>query len=249
MGRGAGMNIYAETCPQYLVLTAEDLKGLNMDISGAKYVCSPPPRDRASQQLSGGRSRAGCSKPSPPTIARFAMTTRPARRPEGADLVPLGAKRHSGGRGAPADLSRRVSQKGASAQEFVALTSTNHAKMYGLYPRKGSIVIRADADIVIWDANRKVTLTDELMQHGSDYTPYEGLEVTGWPVKTLLRGQVVVDDGRIVASQERPVPAARDDPAAACGRLELPAVRWNQGAEGVVIPAQAGIQSCISALK
>ena len=53
--------------------------------------------------------------------------------------------------------------------EFVALTATNHAKMYGLYPRKGSIMIGADADIVIWDANRKVTLTDALMQHGGDY--------------------------------------------------------------------------------
>jgi len=70
--------------------------------------------------------------------------------------------------------------------------------MYGLYPRKGSIMIGADADIVLWDADKKVTLTQALMEHGSDYTPYEGMEVTGWPVKTLLRGKVVADDGRIV---------------------------------------------------
>ena len=76
----------------------------------------------------------------------------------------------------------------------MALTSTNHAKMYGLYPQKGSIVVGADADIALWDPKRQDTLTQDLLHHGSDYTPYEGFEVTGWPVKTLLRGQA--RDGR-----------------------------------------------------
>jgi len=83
-------------------------------------------------------------------------------------------------------------------QEFAALSATNHAKMYGLYPRKGSIMIGADADIAIWDPSRKVTLTQDLMRHGSDCTPYEGIEVTGWPVKTLVRGVVVNNDGNVV---------------------------------------------------
>jgi dihydropyrimidinase len=72
--------------------------------------------------------------------------------------------------------------------------------MYGLYPRKGSIMVGADADIVLWDADKKVTLTHDLMLHGSDYTPYEGMEVTGWPVKTLLRGELIADEGRIVGA-------------------------------------------------
>ena len=72
--------------------------------------------------------------------------------------------------------------------------------MYGLYPRKGSIMVGADADIALWDADRKVTLTQDLMQHGSDYTPYEGMEVTGWPVKTLLRGTLVADEGQVVGA-------------------------------------------------
>ena len=72
--------------------------------------------------------------------------------------------------------------------------------MYGLYPRKGSIMIGADADIAIWDADKKVTLSHDLMQHGSDYTPYEGMEVTGWPVKTLVRGMLVADNGRVVGT-------------------------------------------------
>ena len=100
----------------------------------------------------------------------------------------------------PILFSEGVKKGRISLSEFVALTATNHAKMYGLYPRKGSIMIGADADIAIWDPERKVTLTQELMHHGSDYTPYEGMEVTGWPIKTLLRGALVADDGRIVGA-------------------------------------------------
>ena len=84
--------------------------------------------------------------------------------------------------------------------------------MYGLYPRKGSIMVGADADIAIWDPDKKVSLSQDLMQHGSDYTPYEGMEVTGWPVKTLLRGALVVDNGRDRRrAGNGSVPGAADD--------------------------------------
>jgi len=198
--RRRGLKIYAETCPQYLVLTAEDLKGLNMDTSGAKYVCSPPPRDRASQEaiwrgLASGVFETFSSDHCPFRFDDEAGKKHPKARtsfrwvPNG---IPGVAAR------LPILFSEGVKKGRISLTEFVALTSTNHAKMYGLYPRKGSIMVGADADIVLWDADRTVMLTDELMQHGSDYTPYEGMEVTGWPVKTLLRGEVVVDEGRIV---------------------------------------------------
>ena len=82
--------------------------------------------------------------------------------------------------------------------EFVALTSTNHARMYGLYPKKGSIAPGFDADIVLWDPNRKETIRQELMHHGADYTPYEGIAVTGWPVATFLRGKLVAEEGKIL---------------------------------------------------
>jgi dihydropyrimidinase len=81
--------------------------------------------------------------------------------------------------------------------QFVALTSTNHAKLYGLYPRKGTIAIGADADIALWDPDKRLTLTNDLLQHGADYTPYEGLDVRGWPVCLLLRGKTVVADGQM----------------------------------------------------
>jgi dihydropyrimidinase len=83
----------------------------------------------------------------------------------------------------------------------VALTATNHAKMYGLHPRKGTIAVGADADIAIWDPERKVTISQSLLHHGSDYTPYEGLEVTGWPVTTIVRGRTIVRDGMLAADR------------------------------------------------
>ena len=73
--------------------------------------------------------------------------------------------------------------------------------MYGLYPRKGAIGVGFDADIVLWDPNKRETIRQAIMHHGADYTPYEGMAVTGWPVMTMLRGKVVAEDGRIVGEK------------------------------------------------
>lgn len=95
----------------------------------------------------------------------------------------------------PAHFARftvtEISQKGQSLRRFVALTATNPAKLYGLYPRKGSIFVGADADIALWDPKRKVTIDNAKLHHNVDYTPYQGIEVQGWPVLTLSRGKVV----------------------------------------------------------
>jgi dihydropyrimidinase len=77
----------------------------------------------------------------------------------------------------------------------VSITATEPAKIYGLHPRKGEILVGADADIVLWDPNREVTIGAGLMHDLAGYTPYEGRKVTGWPVTVLSRGRVVVDDG------------------------------------------------------
>jgi len=81
------------------------------------------------------------------------------------------------------------------------LTSTNHARIYGLYPRKGSIAVGFDADIVLWDPKLRKTIRQSDLHHGSDYTPWEGFEVTGWPIMTIARGQVVADNGQIVGTK------------------------------------------------
>jgi dihydropyrimidinase len=195
-----GLKVYGETCPQYLVLTENDLQGLNME--GAKYVCSPPPRDEASQAACWEGIRTG-------VFSVFSSDHCPFRYddPQGK-LAPKGRTSFrwvpNGIPGVatrlPILFSEGVVKGRIDLNRFVALTSTNHAKTYGLYPRKGTIAVGADADIVIWDPDKRVTITHDLLRDGSDYTPYEGREVTGWPVLTMVRGRVVVRDGELVGA-------------------------------------------------
>jgi dihydropyrimidinase len=83
--------------------------------------------------------------------------------------------------------------------QFVRLTATNPAKLFGLAPRKGTIAPGADADLVLWDPDRSVTITNEMLQHVIDYTPYQGMQVTGWPYATIRRGDLVMRDGKVTA--------------------------------------------------
>src|SRR6266566_271008 len=196
-----GLQVYGETCPQYIALTADDLKGLNMDESGSKYVCSPPPRDRASwdaiwEGLTQGVFQTFSSDHCP-FYFEGPMGKKNAKARTSFRWVPNGIPGVE--TRLPILWSKGVAEGRITANEFVALTSTNHAKMYGLYPDKGSIAVGFDADLVLWDDKRKETIRQELMHQGADYTPYEGLAVTGWPVMTILRGKVVAEEGRILA--------------------------------------------------
>jgi len=215
-----GLKVYGETCPQYLVLTAKDLEGLNME--GAKYVCSPPPRDEASQQAcwEGLQQKIFSLYSSDHCPFRYDETGKLAARgrtsfrwvPNGIPGVETRL---------PILFSEGVKKGRISLNDFVALTATNHAKTYGLYPRKGTIAVGADADIAIWDPDRTVTISQSLLHHGSDYTPYEGLAVTGWPVSTMVRGRFVVRDGELVGAKGAGAYVARDKSplAAPAGRV------------------------------
>jgi dihydropyrimidinase len=205
-----GLKVYGETCPQYLVLTEKDMDGLNME--GAKYVCSPPPRDEASQKacwlgLETGVFQVFSSDHCPFRYDDPAGKLNPKGRtsfrwvPNGIPGVETRA---------PILFSEGVGKGRITLNQFVALTATNHAKMYGLHPRKGTIAVGADADIAIWDPNRRVRISQALLHHGSDYTPYEGLEVTGWPVTTIVRGKVVVRDGALASDVSVGRHVARD---------------------------------------
>jgi dihydropyrimidinase len=197
-----GLKIYGETCPQYLVLTAKDMEGLNME--GAKYVCSPPPRDEKSQK----ECWAGLQQH---VFSLFSSDHCPFRYDTQGKLAPKGRTSFrwvpNGIPGVetrlPILFSEGVVKGRISLNQFVALSATNHAKMYGLHPRKGTIAIGADADIAIWDPERKVTISQSLLHHGSDYTPYEGIEVTGWPVTTMVRGKVIVREGALAEAGGR----------------------------------------------
>jgi dihydropyrimidinase len=83
-----------------------------------------------------------------------------------------------------------------SLNRFVEITSTAPAKIFGLYPRKGTVAVGADADLLVWDGEKKHVLSDETLHMRVDYTPYEGREVTGAPTHVLSRGKVVVQDGK-----------------------------------------------------
>ena len=98
---------------------------------------------------------------------------------------------------------------------FVDLCCTRPAKLYGLYPRKGSIAVGGDADIAIWDPELKVTISQDMLHDNLDYTPYEGRVVTGWPVTTLSRGAVVWDKGAVLGEPGRGQFLRCDLPAAA----------------------------------
>lgn len=189
-----GLRIHGETCPQYLVLTEADMDRPGME--GAKYVCSPPPRDSDSQAACWEGLQQGVFEVFSSDHCPYRYEDEAGKKaPDGNNsfrYVPNGipgiATRM------PILFSEGVGKGRIDLNRFVALTSTNHAKRYGLYPRKGTIAVGSDADLVLWDAKRDVVITHSLLKDGCDYTPYEGLAVRGWPVRTLLRGVTVMKD-------------------------------------------------------
>jgi len=201
--QGRGMRIYAETCPQYLFLTADDLDQPGHE--GAKCICSPPPRDKANQQVIWDGLQGGVFQVFSSDHAPFRFDGPDGKQVHGAD-APF-AKVPNGIPGVetrlPLLFSAGVGEGRITLEQFVALTSANPARIYGLYPRKGTIAVGSDADIALWDPKREVTITNDLLHHNVDYTPYEGIRVTGWPVLTLSRGTVVQRDGTLTAQPGR----------------------------------------------
>ena len=199
-----GRKLYAETCPQYIALTRDDLKGLNMDFEGAKYVCSPPPRDAASQAAIWEGLRDGTFDIFSSDHCPFRFDDPKGKSVEGARTsfrwVPNGIPGVE--TRLPILFSEGVSKGRISPERFVALTATNPAKLFGIYPRKGTIAIGSDADLTFWDPAREVTISQSLLHHDCDYTPYEGMAVTGWPVRTMLRGRTIMRDGAMTGTPQ-----------------------------------------------
>jgi dihydropyrimidinase len=201
--QGRGVKVTGETCPQYLVLTAADMGRL--DREGAKFMCSPSPRDAGEAEGLWAAIRAGTIDiiSSDHCGYSFAGPTGKAVNGKDADFTRI----PNGVPGLASRLAITFSEGVAKGRidlnQFVRLTATNPAKRFGLYPRKGSIAPGFDADLVVWDAEAKITLTNAHMQHAIDYTPYEGLAVTGWPVMTIARGAVVMNMGHVTAEARR----------------------------------------------
>jgi len=202
--QGRGLSILAETCPQYLYLTADDM-GLPGDdgYEGAKCVCSPPPRDHENQAavwraLAGGVFSVFSSDHAPFNYDDPAGKQPGGERPS-FEHIPNGVP---GIETRLPLLFDGVSRGKLSLHQFVELTAYRPARLYGLYPRKGTIAVGADADIALWDPRRKVRIANADLHHAVDYTPHEGIEVTGWPVHCFSRGEMLVEDGRYL----EPVP-------------------------------------------
>lgn len=191
-----GAPIHGETCPQYLFLTAKDID--LPGVEGAKFCCSPPPRDEAAQEILWDAMKRG-------TLKMFSSDHAPYRFDESGKL-PQGENtdfKHmaNGVPGIevrlPLLFSEGVGKGRITLNEFVALTSTNHARTYGMYPRKGTIAVGSDADIAIWDADRAVTISTSMLHDNVGYTPYEGKQITGWPDVVISRGRVVVENNAL----------------------------------------------------
>ena len=196
--QGHGLRIYGETCPQYLFLTAEDL-GLEDEHHhhGAKCICSPPPRDKANQQVVWDGLESGVFQVFSSDHAPFRFNDPKGKFAAGPDAsfdkIPNGIP------GVETRLALLFSHGVLSGRidicQFVALTSTNVAKMYGLYPKKGSIASGADADLTIWDTGLDRVIRNTDLHHNVDYTPFEGIPVSAWPSVTISRGKLVWNEG------------------------------------------------------
>jgi dihydropyrimidinase len=177
--RDTGQNVFAETCPQYLYLSLDDLA--RPDFEGAKFVCSPPlrPKDHQDSLWRGLR-----------TNDLSVVSTDHCPFPNGMPGV-----EHR------MDLLHQGVVAGQlSLPRWVEVASTTPARMFGLYPRKGVIAAGSDADIVIYDPRARQTLSVATHHMNVDYSAYEGLEITGRVVTTLSRGRVVIDDGQYLGS-------------------------------------------------
>jgi dihydropyrimidinase len=193
--RDRGVRAFAETCPQYLLLTEDRLS--EPRFRGANYVCSPPLRSEYHQKALWDGLKSG------------------ALQAVGTDHAPFFFEQRQPGRG---DFSKipnglpgiewrfnllyhyGVGENRISLNRFVELTSTNAAKLFGLYPRKGEIAPGSDADLVIFDPGRELALSVDTQLTNCDYNPYEGRVLRGAPDRVLLRGKTIAQDGRYVGA-------------------------------------------------
>lgn len=196
--RAEGYPIIGETCPQYLLLSEDNYR--EPDFNGAKYVMSPPLRDK--------KNWPSIWKALKDNTVQFVAT----------DHCPFFMKQKEMGKeffaqipnGAPGVELRMslmytygVVEGKIDLNRFVQVISTNAAKVYGMYPQKGTIAVGSDADIVIFDPNVEVTATKSMLHENVDYTPYEGFKLKGYPVVTVSRGEVVAKDGKYVGKEGR----------------------------------------------
>jgi len=195
-GRARGLPVFVETRPLYLYLTSEALSGPD----GARLIGAPPLREPADVDA----LWAGLADGSVDTLGSdhapwlLADKLDPAQdvttaRQGVADLETM----------LPMLFSAGVRTGRISLSRFVSLTSTNPARLFGLYPRKGTIAVGSDADLIVLDPDQRRTIDGRSMRSRAGYSAYDGAEVHGWPRYTVSRGEVVLEDGQVLAAPGR----------------------------------------------
>lgn len=196
--RKKGYPIMGETCPQYLLLSYDNYE--EPDFNGSKYVMSPPLRDKKNwpylwEALKNNTLQAVSTDHCPFFMEQKRMGINDFTKiPNGAPGVELRM---------PLMYTYGVLERKLTLQKFVEVTSTNVAKIFGMYPQKGTIAIGSDADLVIFDPNKEVTVTQSMLNENVDYTPFEGFKLKGYPEITLSRGEVIAKDGKYLGAEGR----------------------------------------------
>jgi dihydropyrimidinase len=207
--RDRGLRVYAETCPQYLYLSLENMDGPGFD--GAKYVFTPPLREKWHQE----KLWQGLAKDDLQVVSTdhcpFCMKEQKELGKDDFTKIP------NGGPG----IEHRVSlvYSGGvhggkfSANRFVQLVSTAPAKLFGLYPRKGTVAVGSDADLIVFDADEEQTISVKTHHMRVDYSMFEGTRVKGVPKTVLSRGRVIVENGKFVGKVGAGEFLKRENPA------------------------------------
>ncbi len=190
--RDRGLPAFAETCPQYLFLSYDNYEEAGFE--GAKYVMSPPLRERAKQEQLWRGLKFNDLQCVSTDHCPFCMKEQKELGRNDFSKIPNGAPGIETRMSLLYDGGVRTGR--ISLNRFVELTSTSPAKIFGLFPRKGTIAPGSDADIVVFDPNRTVTLSARSLHMKVDYNPYEGRQVTGATDTVLSRGRVVIENGR-----------------------------------------------------
>jgi dihydropyrimidinase len=193
--RRRGWNVWGETCTQYFFTDITDLE--RPDFHGAKFVFSPPVREAWNQQVLWDAVRTGALSAISTDHCAFLWDGQKTMGRDDFSKIPNGAPgledrlvmiHHFG-----------VSEGRITLNRMVDLLSTSAAKLFGLYPKKGTIAVGSDGDVVVFDPSRKHTLSASTHHSKADYNLYEGTEVTGAVETVLLRGNVLVENGELVA--------------------------------------------------
>ena len=190
--RDRGLPTFAETCPQYLYLSLENMDAPGFE--GAKYVFTPPLREKWNQE----KLWQGLAKDDLQAVSTdhcpFCYKEQKELGKDDFTKIP------NGGPGIEHRLSLvysgGVHGKRFSANRFVQLVSTAPAKLFGLYPRKGTVAVGSDADIVVFNADEEQTISVKTHHMRVDYSMFEGIRVKGIPKVVLSRGRTIIENGR-----------------------------------------------------